>query len=186
VGRARRPEALLPRILEIAATEGFEFPDVEVVYGHLACGSFATWPIVERTAVRNLAKAHWLAALAQGVDLLHFEPVLTGIMLIEDDLTAYLRHWENSDDPVTLANLAEYARATARIRTGERSWNAYLAVEEPWGPFGTVRPGPSQVTDWLTTSGLTARLTARRGTLPAPAAEAALEEALRAIDDLRP
>jgi hypothetical protein len=57
----------LPRILEIAATEGFDFPDVEVVYGHLAYGSFATWPAAEQAAVRDLALAHWQAALAEEV-----------------------------------------------------------------------------------------------------------------------
>lgn len=173
----------LPRILEIAATEGFDFPDVEVVYGHLAYGSFATWPTSERSAVRNLAMAHWRTALAEGADLVYFEPVLAGVMLIEDDLAPYLAYWERSDDAVTLANLAEYAREIRRIRDGERGWNAYLAVEQPHGPFGAARPGPGQVVDWLTGPDLAVRLTARRGTLTSPQAEVALEEALRAIAD---
>jgi hypothetical protein len=164
------------------ATEGFDFPDVEVVYGHLAYGSFATWPAHERTAVRGLSMAHWRTALAEGVDLVHFEPVLTGIMLIEDDLTPYLQYWECSDDPVALANLAEYAQEIQRIRAGERGWNAYLAVDQPTGPFGAiVRPGPEQVISWLTGDALVARLAGRRGTLPAQQAEAALEEALHAV-----
>jgi hypothetical protein len=37
------------------------------------------------------------------------------------------------------------------------------------------------VVGWLTGPALTERLTARRGTLPGPAAEAALAEALRVI-----
>ncbi|MFC5002612.1 hypothetical protein ACFPIJ_32870 [Dactylosporangium cerinum] len=176
----------LPRILEIAATEGFEFPDVEIVYGHLAYGAFATWPAAEQAAVRDLAMAHWRTALAEGVHLAHFEPVLTGIMLIEDDLSSYLRHWERSGDAVTLANLAEYAREIARIRRGERVWNAFLEVGRPGGAYGTVRPGPGQVTDWLARPDLLARLAARRGTLPDPPAEAALEEALKAVGELSP
>jgi hypothetical protein len=174
----------LPRILEIAVGDGFDFPDLEIVYGHLTLGSFATWPAVERTAVRNLATAHWQAALTDGVGQAHFEPVLTGIMLLEDDLTPYLSYWERSDDESALANLAEYARELERIRAGERSWNAYLAVDEPHGPFGVELPGPGQVVDWLTGPNLPARLAARRGTLPNPAAEAALDEALRAIQHL--
>lgn len=176
----------LPRILEIVAAEGFDFPDVEVVYGHLAYGSFATWPASERAAVRNLALAHWRTALAEGAYLVHFEPVLTGIMLIEDDLTTYLEYWERSNDAITLANLAEYGREIRRIHAGERSWNAYLAVEQRDGPFGAVRPGPRQVVDWLTGPDLAVRLAARRGTLTSPQAEVALEEALRVIFDLRP
>ncbi|WP_344620503.1 hypothetical protein [Dactylosporangium salmoneum] len=175
----------LPRILEIAATEGFEFPDVEIVYGHLAYGSFAAWPAPERAAVRDLAMAHWRMALAEGVDLVHFEPVLTGIMLIEDDLTAYLEYWERSDDAATLANLAGYAQEIARILAGERDWNAFLAVGEPSGPYGAVRPGPAQVVAWLTGPDLAARLAARRGTVSGPQARAALEAALRAVGDLR-
>jgi hypothetical protein len=35
--------------------------------------------------VRDLAMAHWKTALAEGVHLV-VEPVLAGIMLIEDDL----------------------------------------------------------------------------------------------------
>jgi hypothetical protein len=139
----------LPRILEIAVTDGFDFPDVEVVYGHLAYGSFATWPAAEQAAVRDLAMAHWRAALAGGVGLSHFEPVLTGIMLIEDDLGPYLSYWERSDDPVTRANLGVYEQEIRRILAGERDWNAYLAVDEPTGPFGAPRPGPEQVVDWL-------------------------------------
>jgi hypothetical protein len=175
----------LPRILEIAVTVGFDFPDVEVVYGHLAYGSFATWPDAERAAVRNLAMAHWRAALVQGVHVEYFEPVLTGIMLIEDDLAPYLVCWECSDDAIALANLAEYAQEIARIRAGESDWNAYLAVGEPEGPYGTVRPGPDQVTDWLTSPELLARLAARRGTLPSLDAEAALEKALQVIGQLQ-
>ncbi|MFC6023807.1 hypothetical protein ACFP2T_47605 [Plantactinospora solaniradicis] len=95
------------------------------MYGHLAYGSFATWPANERAAVRDLAMTHWRTALAEGVHLVHFEPVLTGIMLIEDDLTSYLEYWERSDDAITLANLAEYAREVGRIRAGERDWNPY-------------------------------------------------------------
>lgn len=175
----------LPRILEVVATEGFDFPDVEIVYGHLAYGSFATWPAHERTAVRDLAMAHWRMALAEGVHLAHFEPVLAGIMLIEDDLTPYLRYWECSDDPITLANLAEYAQEIQRIRAGERGWNAYLAVDQSTGPFGNARPGPAQVSSWLTGDALVARLAERRGTLSTQQAEAALEDVLHAVYGLR-
>ncbi|GAB3829014.1 hypothetical protein GCM10027610_015010 [Dactylosporangium cerinum] len=54
------------------------------------------------------------------------------------------------------------------------------------GAYGTVRPGPGQVTDWLARPDLLARLAARRGTLPDPPAEAALEEALKAVGELSP
>jgi hypothetical protein len=51
--------------------------------------------------------------------------------------------------------------------------------------LGSARPGPGQVVGWLTGPDLAARLAARRGTLPGPEAEAALEAALRALDDLQ-
>ncbi|MDG6105832.1 hypothetical protein Daura_18530 [Dactylosporangium aurantiacum] len=155
-----------------------------MVYGHLAYGDFATWPAPERAAVRDFAAAHWQASITADVHLCEFEPVLTGIMLIEDDLWPYLRHWEYSGDPVALANLAGYAREIAAIRAGTRPWNAYLAVEEPEGLYGPPRPGPGQVVEWLAGPGLAARLAARRGTLPGRA-EDALAAAIGAVTGLR-
>ncbi|MEU4689875.1 hypothetical protein [Actinoplanes sp. NPDC023714] len=158
----------LPRIMEIAVGEGFGWPDVEIVYGRIAYGFWTSWPAAEQTAIRRLVMAHWHAVLAADVDLFECDTVLTCIMLIEDDLTPYLRYWEQSDDPVPLLNLAEYAAQVGRIRAGERQWNAYLDGSK----------GPAQVLAWLGSDDLTERLTARRGT---PPVRSALEQVLRAI-----
>jgi hypothetical protein len=176
----------LPRILEIAALEGFDFPDLEIVYGHLGLGKLATWPEPERAAVRAFLMAHLRADLAEGVhQVYYFDPVLTGIMLIEDDITPYLSWWEQSDDPATLENLAEYANEVGRILRGERRWNAFLGRDDsPLPPF-RVPPGPGQAVAWLTSPRLLTSLMSRRGTLPGPDAETALTRALAAIGELQ-
>ncbi len=161
----------LPRILEIAGTEGFDYPDVEVVYGHLAYGDLPSWPAPERAAVLGFAMAHWQAVLDDDADI---EALLAALMLIEDDLTPYLTVWERSSVAGALVSLGEFAEEVALIMGGKRQWNAYLNTER-------VLPGPAQVIGWLTGPELTARLTARRGTMPDPAAEAALELAIGAL-----
>lgn len=79
----------LPRLLELAAVEGFQALDTESLYGRLAYSKFDTWPPTEQAAVRAFAITHWRASLAdESAD--DPDAVLTGVMCLGEDLTPYL------------------------------------------------------------------------------------------------
>ena len=120
----------LPRLFELTATEGFQAPDTESLYGRLAYARFDTWPKAEQNAVRAFAMAHWRASLAdESAD--DPDAVLTGVMLFGEDLTPYL------DVLREFAQCIEWFRAEAA-----RGWrNAYLDE--------TTTAAEERFRDWL-------------------------------------
>ncbi|QVQ54143.1 hypothetical protein J4H86_10870 [Spiractinospora alimapuensis] len=102
VGGVTDFQYFLPRILEIACRESFQWPDLEVVTGRLWDAEWLTaWPAHRRDAVRTVLWAVWRRILsspptgptpdlAPDVDV---DTALTAISRAEDDLTPYLDHW---------------------------------------------------------------------------------------------
>jgi len=120
----------LPRLLELTATEGFQAPDTESLYGRLAYAKFSTWPAAEQAAVRAFGMAHWRASLAhESAD--DPDAVLTGLMLLGEDLTPYLAVLREFPDDI------EWFRAEAA--RGRR--NAYLGA--------TTVAAEQRFRDWL-------------------------------------
>lgn len=82
-----------PRILDIACTVGFTWPDLESVAVRLRAAGWLSWPAGERDAIRGVLKALWAKTLAvfpsdPGVDV-----VLCAVGNAEDDLEPYLTGW---------------------------------------------------------------------------------------------
>jgi hypothetical protein len=76
----------LPRIFEVACTEGFDWPDLESVFSRLRFAAWPEWDQAEQAAVRGLFAAFW-AQPGAGFDA---ADVLCAIGNAEDDLTPYL------------------------------------------------------------------------------------------------
>jgi hypothetical protein len=136
----------LPRILELGAYDGFDFPDLEILYQKLDLAGYTTWPEQETAALRDFVRAHWLAALyGQAAD--SAETALEAIMLIEPDVASYLNIWEHLDDPVALEQLTEFVENNQQeIVARQRLKNAYL--------HDRGRTGQAQTIDWLIYGGL--------------------------------
>lgn len=78
----------LPRILEIACTEGFGWPDLEPLLSRLRYAGWHQWQPEEHAAVRAFLTAVWEEALTgDGEDP---DIALCAIGNAEDDLTPYL------------------------------------------------------------------------------------------------
>lgn len=120
----------LPRLFELTATDGFDPPGTETLYHRLAYARFDTWPPAEQEAVRVFARAHLQSALTDddGDDP---EAVLTGVMLLGEDLTPYLEIMAADPDAADLLRM--------RYATGFR--NAYLTDE--------TRPAERRLRGWL-------------------------------------
>ncbi|WP_027341474.1 hypothetical protein [Hamadaea tsunoensis] len=120
----------LPRMFELTATDGFVIPATETLYGRLAYAEFATWPPAEQEAVRVFSLAHLHSALVDDEDGDDPEAVLTGVMLMGEELTPYL------------ALLGEHPEEAAILRDRCAGWrNGYLTEE--------TRPAEQRLDDWL-------------------------------------
>ena len=116
----------LPRIMEIGATEGFNWPDVELLYHHVAYGEFTTWPAPEVAAMRAFAQAHWDVAL-HGEAADDAGSVLAAIMFVEPDVMPCLRQWQHHGTLTSLEQLVDFIDANqSAIVRHRRLANAYL------------------------------------------------------------
>lgn len=104
----------LPRILQIAATEGFGgWPDLELVMRTIRQAEWRTWPASEQQAVTAFMHALWSTTLTEFPVHPNAEMVLDAISELSDDLGPYLRMWE--------AALATHAGASHLLEYV--SWN---------------------------------------------------------------
>src|SRR4051794_6723153 len=130
----------LPRVLEIAVTEGFDWPDLEALAARLRK---VGWAADERDAVRVLLRALWTETLARHPSEPDIDTVLCAIGNAEDDLAPYLSEW-------TVALAAGGEPATLQLRE-LLTWHALANGDGGWrltNAFWDHRDGP--VGDWLT------------------------------------
>ncbi|MCP2321667.1 hypothetical protein HDA40_000174 [Hamadaea flava] len=142
----------LPRIVEIATMETFNYPELEGLIGRLPRAGWTSWPQGEQGAVRAYFQAMWTDALFADEPVVDYDAALCAIGNAEDDLTAYLAPWtDNLDRPDLIMALRGFVEYGCRVdRRGRlRPSNAY------WGH----RDRP--VVDWLNGSELRASVEAR-------------------------
>lgn len=83
----------LPRILEIASTTGFPWPDLELLTGRLHLASWSTWNVEETTAIQALFRALWDKTLTTYPGDPDASSVLNAIGNIGIDPVPYLHEW---------------------------------------------------------------------------------------------
>jgi hypothetical protein len=128
----------LPRILEIAVTEGFNWPDLEIVVGKLACGDepWTTWTAEEQEAIENFFAALWKDHLSTPPDeaplSMTAEDVLCAISQSGQELEPYLRTWSRLS-PTGLLHLKAFiddcSESVRRERLPNAFWNQDRAQE---------------------------------------------------------
>jgi hypothetical protein len=131
----------LPRILEIACTVEFQWPDLEPVASRLRIAGWQDWPATETAAVRGVLQALWATTLATFPSTLDIETVLCAIGNAEDDVDPYLISWAAAlHDPPAAAHLRELLHGGAR-------WDQHIAGWRLRDEFWDGRD--SQVATWL-------------------------------------
>jgi hypothetical protein len=82
-----------PRILEIACTVGFNWPDLEPIAGRLRMAGWRHWPSDQPHAVRGALQTLWSTTLATFPVTPDIDTVLCALGNAEDDLDPYLTMW---------------------------------------------------------------------------------------------
>lgn len=156
VGDAADLRYFLPRIVEIATLETFNYPELEGLIGRLPRAGWTSWPQGEQDAVRAYFQAMWTDALFADDPVVDYDAALCAIGNAEDDLTAYLAPWtDNLDRPDLIMALRGFVECCRMDRHGRlRPSNAY------WGD----RDRP--VVDWLNGPELRAAVEARLAAHP--------------------
>ena len=140
----------LPRILDIACTVGFDWPDLESLATRLRMARWQTWPADEQDTIRDVLKALWAATLAVFPSDPDVDTVLCAVGNAEDDLEPYLRFWASALD-----------RLTAATQLRDLLYHGCRSDGRAWRLLNAFWDGrDSQVTAWLSGKELRRALTA--------------------------
>ena len=121
----------LPRLLEIAMTTGFDWPDSEAVVARIAYGAqlgsapWWTWPPDEQTAVSSFFEAAWTRQLGQPDGSADTLPCCIGTTV--DDIGLYFSKWLAFDELCAARHLDAFLAWNDELRSGKLA-NGF------WGP----------------------------------------------------
>jgi hypothetical protein len=130
----------LPRILELAVNEGFDWPDLEVVFYRLnddervGSSPWTAWPTAEQTALRRFFRALWLHRIEEvdaDDDGHRVDDALCAIGVVETDLGWYLDAWTSSTSPASVRNLRAFLVLNDEDLAKGELWNAYWEADPP-------------------------------------------------------
>ncbi len=125
----------LPRLLEIACTVGFDWPDTESLLGRLPRAGWTDWSAADQQAVRRVLRAWWETTLATYPGQVPAADVLCAIGNAEDDIEPYLRTWMVAlSQPTAAAHLRDLLRFEARLTVD--GWK----LTNPWWSDCAVPP----------------------------------------------
>jgi hypothetical protein len=124
----------LPRIFEIAAEDGFDWPDLEIVVSRLNLDNRAggqpwdQWPAAEQEAARTFLRALWRERIAaengyesqDGID-----SALCAIALVESTIDWYLSEWLRFETPAVSENFELFLQMHLRSITKGKLGNSY-------------------------------------------------------------
>jgi hypothetical protein len=168
----------LPRLLEIAAGEGFGWPDREIVFGRLAYGEqpWTAWPDAEQDAVRRFLQAFWHHRLATdpGEKVGYDDPAgdaLCAIGLVDAEIDGYLATWLRFDEPAAGVLLERFLVTNALALRRGRLADAHWATDVPPAPANRDR-----VVAWVRSPATRDAVVAAAERARTPAERAALED----------
>jgi hypothetical protein len=141
VGSASDFRYFLPRLLQLAVTDGFDWPDLEIAVGRLRLAGWTAWPADQQRAVRDVLWALWTQTLGQHPSDPDADAVLCAIGNAEPDISGYLAFWASSlgtGEAAPALHLSDLISWSARVENGR--WRLLNG-------FWEHRDG--QVADWL-------------------------------------
>lgn len=134
----------LPRILEIVAGEGLDWPSIEIAFYRLNDGPdvssmpWTQWPSGEREALRSFFHALWIDRLGAVHEDEHaVDDALCAIGVIEPDFEWYLAEWLKFEQPAAATNLLRFLEVNADDMVKGRLWNAFW--EHQWPADANLR-----------------------------------------------
>jgi hypothetical protein len=140
----------LPRIIEIALTDGFDWLDVPVVFARMVWSgvereeSWIDWPADEVQAVRGVIAAWWgwRLALPSETDVPGIDDVVCAVAAAVPDITPYLADWLRFEHPNAAPNLRAFLMEHAHARTHGR------LVDGWWSHWATTCDNAERVVAW--------------------------------------
>jgi hypothetical protein len=170
----------LPRIFEIAAEDGFDWPDLEVVVSRLNLDEsiggrlWDQWPSREQDAARAYLRALWRERIAtedvegseDGID-----SALCAIALVEPTVDWYLTEWLRFETPAVGRNFERFLQANLRSITKGKLGNAFWTADIP-----TAMANATEVLEWLRSEETRQRVSEAADRARTPEEREALEE----------
>jgi hypothetical protein len=137
----------LPRILEIAVGPGFDWPDIEIVFGRLNYETtWTSWPSAEAVAIRSFLHAFWEdrlcadPAAAEGVPI---DAALCAVGCADPDIGWYLDAWLVIDSPHATDHLEQFLSENAHQLARGRLANAFWTTDQ-----GPARANQRTIVRW--------------------------------------
>ena len=133
----------LPRVYELAVSEGFGWPDFEPLVERLTYGNdrggipWSTWPIEEQVAIQHFLNETWVTVLREPPGDLNADTVLCGIGLTGHDVGPLLDKWLKFDEPFATQHLADFLKWNTELSNG-RLANAFWGSRSEPGD-GNIR-----------------------------------------------
>jgi hypothetical protein len=154
----------LPRLYEIAVTDGFDLPEFPELVARINDGRdpdfcWSRWPESEQGAIRRFFHAVWRDRLASPPDI---DGLLLGFIEADPDVDWYLAEWLRFESPTAAGHLEDFLAGTLS------SW-----VMKP----SRRRNADPRLVAWITSSATKAAVEAAADHARTPAERDALAEA---------
>jgi hypothetical protein len=140
----------LPRLIEIAIGEGFDWPEMEIVFARMSLTvlegaiPWTEWPAVEVAAVRKLLRACFRELLPAADWQVGADQLWCSIYLTDPDIEWYLEEWLMFERPEMATALHRFVESSAGYWPQGELSNAYSSSTS-LGPINQVK-----LIAWLT------------------------------------
>jgi hypothetical protein len=170
----------LPRIFEIAAQDGFEWPDLEIIVGRLAddevigCKPWVEWSEDEQVAVRAFLRALWRERLAvDDADAAEgpIDAAFCAIASIESTIDWYLEEWLKFSTTAASINFERFIQSNLQTLMKSELDNPYWNRDRPPADANVAR-----LLLWLRSDETRASVALAADNARTPAERRALEE----------
>lgn len=133
----------LPRLLELAAANAFDHPELEIIGSNLTYANLWTgWPAPEAGAIRGFLHAYWQDQLAGPP--CRIGEALTAVAAADPDIDWYLDRWLAFETPAAARNLERYLADNSHALARGRLADDFFVTDH--GPGG---PNQARVIAWL-------------------------------------
>jgi hypothetical protein len=130
----------VPRLLECASHDSFDYPDPAIVFGKLTVTNWRAWPAEEIAAIESFLTAWWADALDRYPAQPEIGVVLCSVASTGTDLIPLLDTWGRLADDAAIRHLHEFVLNDVR-------WWSPPQITAFWDVHGAAH---RQVVEWLT------------------------------------
>jgi hypothetical protein len=142
----------LPRLLEIACGEGFDWPESVAVFGRMSLTVLAgaipwtEWPPAEAAAVRQLLRALWRESVLPAESSWQADQRWCAIAISDPDIEWYLAEWLTFANPEMANGLHQVLDVNAGYLPAGPLANGY------WGSTAIGQQNQVKFAEWLSST----------------------------------